>query len=145
MHGYWADSSFTGVMAELFETGLVYANFHTSVNPDGEVRGQVTINNLCLFPLAVSRPAGNDYNVSLYPNPVQDELTMEYRLLNASSVEVRVFDITGKQVSTLSPGTLPAGSYRQTLSASQLHKGLYLYTLYINGRAVYKSKVLVNR
>lgn len=143
--GFWNDTTFTQEMAELFESGEVYANFHTVVNPEGEVRGQVMMNNLCLFPLAVNEGIRNEYNINLYPNPVQSVLTIEYQLEKAAKIDIRVYDIIGKEVSALSLGNKPAGNYKEELSASQLQNGLYLYTLYINGNAVYKSKVIVNR
>ncbi|MGE5316779.1 MAG: CHRD domain-containing protein [Chloroflexota bacterium] len=145
VNGYWNDSTFTNEIAALFENGNVYANFHTTLNPDGEVRGQVMWGDLCSAPLAVNEGIMNDYNISLYPNPVQSTLMLEFQLEKAANIEVRVFDLIGKEISSVFFGNKVAGSYRESLNASQLQNGLYIYSLYINGTAVSKSKVLVNR
>lgn len=143
--GFWNDSTFTTDIAALIESGEVYANFHTTVNPEGEIRGQVMWGELCSAPLAVNEIFENEYNVSLYPNPVQSALTLEYQLEKSALVELRVFDLIGKEVSRVALGNKNAGNYKHDLNASQLQNGLYIYSLYLNGQVVSKSKILVNR
>lgn len=143
--GFWNDSTFTAEMAELFESGSIYANFHTSVNPGGEVRGQVIIGNLCGVPLGVAEHIAATYQVSIYPNPVQSALTLSYTLKKEADVEVRVYNLIGKEVSALLLGNKTAGSYTENLDASSLQNGMYIYSLYVNGAAVSNTKVIVNR
>lgn len=143
--GYWNDSTFTAEMAGLVENGSIYANFHTTMNPDGEVRGQVMINNLCAVPLGVNDRIAASYQVSIYPNPVQNSLSVSYQLMREADVEVRVYNLIGKEVSALLLGNKTAGSYTENLDASSLQNGMYIYSLYVNGTAVSNTKVIVNR
>jgi len=48
----------------------------------------------------------------VYPNPFNPSTTVEFSVPKKGPVAVRVFDLQGRQVSTLTDTTLPAGIYR---------------------------------
>ncbi|MBD3258686.1 T9SS type A sorting domain-containing protein, partial [candidate division GN15 bacterium] len=69
-----------------------------------------------------------------YPNPFNPTTTISYSLPTRSVVSLVVYDITGRQVVTLSEGTKPAGQYEITWdgeneTGEKVASGVYLYRL----------------
>lgn len=64
-----------------------------------------------------------------YPNPFNPSTEISYHLPVSSNVELRVFDILGKEVSTLVNGRQAYGNHAITFNASKLNSGIYFYIL----------------
>jgi len=60
----------------------------------------------------------------IYPNPVTDKLTLSISLINASQVNLKIYDVTGKVVSELNT-SLSGGAQKMDIDASSLPAGLY--------------------
>ncbi|MDA3892703.1 MAG: T9SS type A sorting domain-containing protein [Salinivirgaceae bacterium] len=82
--------------------------------------------------------------ISVYPNPVKAVATFDYTLTKASNVELKVFDVTGKAVSTLKSDFQAAGSYQLQWDGSKLNNGLYIYMLKSNDKT-FSGKVTLNK
>ncbi len=67
--------------------------------------------------------------VKNYPNPFNATTTLSYTLLTSSRVDLRLYDITGREVSTLVQREQRAGSYRVLLDGSRLASGTYFVRL----------------
>ncbi|HLN53448.1 MAG TPA: CHRD domain-containing protein [Lentimicrobium sp.] len=144
VYGYWNDTSFTSEIAALFESGGIYANFHTTVNPAGEIRGQVMLSELCSAPLAVGDIAVSR-DISIYPNPVQDHSVITYTLTKESKVTIKIFDLTGKEISYRDQGQQNSGTYKQSLNTADLRNGVYIVSLVVDNQNVFNGKMIVNR
>jgi hypothetical protein len=64
-----------------------------------------------------------------YPNPTRGPSTVEYSIPVASLVELAVFDLLGREVSTLDRGFRAAGTHTTTLDVGGLPRGVYLCRL----------------
>ncbi|MEX1276894.1 MAG: T9SS type A sorting domain-containing protein [Bacteroidota bacterium] len=64
-----------------------------------------------------------------YPNPFNPLTTIRYELPNSSRVQLRVYDILGKEVAVLVEGEQPAGRYSVRFDGSSLPTGIYFYRL----------------
>jgi predicted extracellular nuclease len=64
-----------------------------------------------------------------YPNPFNPSTTIRYKVPEAGSVQLKIFNILGQEVMTLVDGDLKAGSYVVVFDASRLASGIYLYQL----------------
>ena len=64
-----------------------------------------------------------------YPNPFNPVTTIRFGLPAAGDVNVVVYDMMGRQVSTLVAGTLSAGVHEVQFDASNLPSGAYIYRL----------------
>ncbi|WP_400191415.1 LamG-like jellyroll fold domain-containing protein [Hymenobacter sp. B81] len=60
-----------------------------------------------------------------FPNPVTESAELRFWLPTAGPVSLRVFDATGRLVSVLTEGRLPAGDHRPVLRRGPLPAGLY--------------------
>ena len=67
--------------------------------------------------------------LSAYPNPFNPETTISFSLPNASKVSLAVYDIQGKEITTLVEGAYPAGTYNSVFNASDLASGIYFVSL----------------
>lgn len=64
-----------------------------------------------------------------YPNPFNPTTSISYSLPQATSVNLQVFDLTGRLVATLASGMMPAGRHEVSFDASNMASGMYIYRL----------------
>jgi len=64
-----------------------------------------------------------------YPNPFNPSTIISFTLPEASDVDLTVFDINGRKVSTLVNQPLQAGNHNINFDASSLPSGVYFYKL----------------
>lgn len=68
------------------------------------------------------------YRLSTYPNPVQQRVTVELAIQERQDVQVRLYDVLGRRVTTLRNGPMPAQELRRLrldVSATGLTSGTY--------------------
>ncbi len=72
----------------------------------------------------------NNVVLNMFPNPVSEEATIQYKLKNsAKEVNIGIFDLTGKSVMDFEQGAMSAGSYTLNFDASALTAGTYIYVI----------------
>ena len=64
-----------------------------------------------------------------YPNPFNPSTTIKFTIGAKQFVSLKLFDVLGKEVSTLVNEVLETGSHEVTLDASNLPSGAYFYTI----------------
>lgn len=64
-----------------------------------------------------------------YPNPFNPSTSIRFALPKASDVEVVIYDISGREVAAIKPGTLEAGIHNIRYDASSLPGGVYFYRI----------------
>jgi hypothetical protein len=69
------------------------------------------------------------FKLSAYPNPFNPSTTIRFDLTHPGLVKLRVFDITGRQVSTLIEESMSAGAHTAAFDGSDLASGIYFYSL----------------
>jgi parallel beta-helix repeat protein len=78
-----------------------------------------------------------------YPNPFNPTTNIRFDIASAENVWLSVFDILGREVSTIVNEKLSAGNYNIQFNASALSSGIYFYTLRAGGYNLSKRFVLV--
>ena len=78
-----------------------------------------------------------------YPNPFNPATTINVSIPKESEVTLKIYDITGKEVSSLADGILKAGLYKFTFNATELPSGVYFYKLKTDGYTDTKKMVLI--
>jgi len=68
-----------------------------------------------------------DFTVSAFPNPFNQEITIEYTLINPATFSIELFDSMGKAINTTSESRLQSGTYTLSIPAQQLPAGMYYY------------------
>ncbi|MGE5499082.1 MAG: T9SS type A sorting domain-containing protein [Syntrophothermus sp.] len=68
-----------------------------------------------------------------YPNPFNPSTEIKFSVAKDGFVSLKVFDILGKEVSTLVNGPMTKGSYSVRVDGQNLTSGIYIYQLNANG------------
>ena len=78
-----------------------------------------------------------------YPNPFNPATTINYTLAAAGKVEIKVYDILGREVMTLVNDFQDAGSHSVFFNAASLSSGIYFYRINSGSFQDVKKMVLV--
>ena len=79
---------------------------------------------------------------SAYPNPFNPETTLDYSIESSGLVDLSIYDINGRMVTTLFSGELSSGSYTASWDASVQPSGLYIAKL-TSGNIVQTTKLVL--
>ncbi|HEX2867781.1 MAG TPA: YCF48-related protein [Ignavibacteriales bacterium] len=75
-------------------------------------------------------PAENNFKVyPNHPNPFNPATTIRYEIPSVMHVELKVYDMLGREVTTLVNKEQPAGEYSVLFDGSDLPSGVYIYTI----------------
>lgn len=69
------------------------------------------------------------FQVQCYPNPFNPSTTIEYNLPVRSVVDIRLYDILGRDAGLVFHGEQHPGVYKQKISAVKLSTGVYICTI----------------
>lgn len=78
-----------------------------------------------------------------YPNPFNPSTTILYSLPEESHVTLKVYDILGREVTTLVDDRMSAGHHDAVFDASGLASGMYIYRIKAGEHVVAKRMLLV--
>lgn len=78
-----------------------------------------------------------------YPNPFNPATVISYHLPVAGFTDIKVYDITGKEVMTLVSEVQQAGYYNVTFNAAGLTSGIYFYKIQSGNFSQVKKAMLV--
>jgi len=78
-----------------------------------------------------------------FPNPFNPITTINYSIPNSSFVTLKVYDILGREVTTLVNENKNAGYYKVNFDASKLTSGIYIYKITNNDFVQSKKMVLM--
>ena len=94
----------------------------------------------------VSNLVDNKINISAYPNPFVDNANISYSLSSDSKVNLQVYDMEGKLVTSLFEGNQQSGSYNLNFNGKNFtsNSGIYIVKLTVNGD-VYSSQMVQMR
>ena len=78
----------------------------------------------------------NQYNLKVYPNPVSENLKLEYTLSNSSSVSIHLFDVNGRAVYS-SASRQSSGAHASVINTAQygIENGMYIIDISIDGHS----------
>ena len=80
--------------------------------------------------------------ITVFPNPVQDQLRIDYTLTQRADVSIQMLDLTGRIVSSQG---LDQAKGNAVIATSHLANGTYLLTLSAEGEVFHRTKVLIAR
>jgi hypothetical protein len=99
---------------------------------------------------AVTGVASNSQNLPAhfelcqnYPNPFNPKTVISYQLSVMSSISLKVYDITGKEVAVLANGAKAPGKYAIQWNAQGLSSGVYFYRLQAGTYSATKKLLLL--
>lgn len=78
-----------------------------------------------------------------YPNPFNPSTNISYQIPNSEFVTIKIYNVLGKEVSTLVNKQQPAGYYEVQFNASSLSSGVYFYRLITKNSTITKRMLLL--
>jgi hypothetical protein len=88
-------------------------------------------------------PAISDYELyQNYPNPFNPSTIIRYQIPEAGFITLKVYDLIGKEVSTLVNDYKIAGTHNVIFNATDLSAGIYFYSLR-SGSFIKTNKMIV--
>jgi hypothetical protein len=85
-----------------------------------------------------------DYTLSQnYPNPFNPSTEIRFTITRSGSTTLKVYDLMGREVSTLVNETLVPGAYSVKFDASRLSSGTYVYVLTSGGMRLTNKMMLL--
>jgi hypothetical protein len=120
---FYSTDPLTPTLTDAILGGNAYVNIHTSKNPNGEVRGQITEKPSCPFESAVVNVGGNLLSISITPNPTSDKIV--FSIDDATnSYEGSLLTVTDSRGATIINHLLRDN--QQSLDVSHLPAGQYV-------------------
>jgi len=80
-----------------------------------------------------------------FPNPFNPETKISYELRKSGYIELKVFDISGKEIAELVNENQHSGRYETVFDGRSLSSGVYFYRLYADGVKIDTKKCLLVR
>jgi hypothetical protein len=84
----------------------------------------------------------NEIDVSIYPNPVQNQLNLKFANSNFETIDLQMFDASGRTVLKVADISSKGSEYK--VDVSKMNNGIYLLKLNTSGKTITK-RILVNR
>ena len=99
--------------------------------------------NLNPVPAGITEVNSSFKNVSLYPNPADENTVVNYYLANSSLVKIAIYSVDGRCISPVFSGEQATGNYNLSLNAANLQSGIYLLKMEANGGQEIRKLVVV--
>lgn len=80
-----------------------------------------------------------------YPNPFNGTTILKFSIKKNDFVQIKVFDVLGREVETLVSQNFSPGIYTKTFSPKNLASGIYFYQLSISGNPFKIHKMIYNK
>jgi photosystem II stability/assembly factor-like uncharacterized protein len=78
-----------------------------------------------------------------YPNPFNTKAKLKIQISKQAKVQVRVYDLTGRMITTLAEGTLNPGEYEINFDGTNYSSGVYFYSMYADGKLIDTKKMIL--
>ena len=78
--------------------------------------------------------------LTVFPNPNNGLMTLNYALINTKEAHFELYDICGKQINSYA---LDINKYALTIDESQLSRGLYFYRMVLDGIKTSGGKIVI--
>ncbi|PEN08450.1 hypothetical protein CRI93_04880 [Longimonas halophila] len=78
-----------------------------------------------------------------FPNPARDVVTLRYTLAEPTDVELQVYDLLGRRVTTLTSQRVEAGRHEMQVPTHELAAGTYFVRMLANGTVATKRLTIV--
>lgn len=79
------------------------------------------------------------YDMNIYPNPTDEQLTISIDLENASDMRLEVYDMQGSLVASPELGHRAAGNHSFVINTYHLNRGVYIIRLYEGNNVITKK------
>ncbi len=106
--------------------------------------GNWILKDLLVVTISEVLPTPNEFSLEQnYPNPFNPSTTIKYTIGSKDLVNLKVFNILGKEVASLLNKEQDAGNYEVSFNADGLNSGVYFYKLETGSFAMTRKMLLI--
>ncbi len=122
------DGSFSGIPDSA--TVILYAGSDNGSPQDGSV---LYIDMLGLNDVNAINNPETDIQTQVFPNPANNNITLDLNSLNTSNIYIQLVDITGKQIKEIYNGRIGSGYTKIETDIANIPAGIYIVKISNNG------------
>jgi hypothetical protein len=143
-------STVTENLQKYFDKGWheLYIKFEDGIKSDAY--GTSIYNSSITRPQTITSVKESDENIPAgfkleqnYPNPFNPSTKISYQIPNASRVTLRVYDVLGREVSTLINSEQNSGYHEVAFNGSKLSSGIYFFRMQAGNYISTKKMILM--
>ena len=82
---------------------------------------------------------------SVYPNPMQNNATLQVELLQKAKVDIKIYNIIGRIVHRQNFGELEEGLWYNNLKLNDLPNGIYFCVFFVNNQKTDTIKLMIEK
>lgn len=128
----------------IVNTQLIGSGQFTIPNPDALQQLKLLVNYTNATDVEEDNLVADNFSLSQnYPNPFNPATSIQYSIAKNEFVSLKVYDVLGREVTTLINEEVSAGNYNVSFNASGLTSGIYFYTLSAGKISQTKSMILL--
>ena len=121
-----------------------YGNVQYTVNNESGMSNKETKGENKARSKTEKDPGEKSLSIKNYPNPFNPSTLISYSIPHSGNVEIKIYDMLGKEIAELVNANIPEGSHSVTFNGSSYASGIYYYTMTLNGiRVDTKSMILL--
>lgn len=133
---------YSGTTAILYGIHFRDANNGCAVGEGGVII--TTTNGGSVFVNQIGSEVPEKYSLSQnFPNPFNPKTIIKFRIKDTKFVSLKVYDMLGKEISTMVSEKLKAGEYQTEFNGSNLNSGVYFYKLSTDNYTETRKMLLV--
>lgn len=108
------------------------------------VNAQTMYDNISSASTGIMNPNSSNGGMMVFPNPANNRVTVEVQLGQSGRMEVELFDLLGKRLTSLVMEDVPVGTQRIDLGTAEFSAGIY--TLRVKtSEGVFQKKLILNK
>jgi hypothetical protein len=92
----------------------------------------------------VEEVISDEAEISVYPNPVQGEVTLSWFVPDEVHVMIKIYNTSGIEIETLVNEPQQAGNHQFQFNADQYPSGIYFMTVNMGGRMTTQKLIKIN-
>lgn len=137
----WTGGIIEGAV-DLYAVSFIDQNTGWSAGAWGQLYKTTQGMTISVQPISTSIP--KDFSLGQnYPNPFNPNTTINFDIPKNSFVEIKVFDVLGREVASLVNEQLAAGKYKTDWSAISQPSGIYFYRLKAGSYSETRKMILI--
>jgi len=130
--------------AKIFQNSPVGLSYTSGLPVNEALWLQQVAAEVALGLISVNQEVPQEFNLyQNYPNPFNPVTNIMFAVPITGNVELKIYDITGKETAMPVNANLSAGTYSVSFDASALSSGVYIYRLTSGSFAVSKKMILI--
>lgn len=139
----WADGQRSNYGLVVLNESQTTIGFKASEYDDGN-RPYLEIMYTDKAPTAVlSTTIDSPQLITNYPNPFNASTTIQLNIKRRENVEIKIYDVQGREIETLISGVLQPGLFEVSFQAENLASGVYFYSILIGHQQHFGKMLLV--